>query len=132
MVPAKRAAIISYEATCLKYVPRSQRRKGQVLYEGNMLQCLGAYFVNREFSESMTRLVKERKCDRGIDTVIDNLRKETGFCDLYWCHPVIAEQGSHNGRMSSALGNAVKGNLTLIRVRRSLTKTYKKLIYFLR
>lgn len=47
-LPAGRPAIISYEDTRLRFVPRSRRRKGQYLYAGDRDRFTGALYVNSE------------------------------------------------------------------------------------
>jgi len=42
--------LVGFEATCMGFVPRSQRVKGQVAYPGRFLQCLGCYLVNKAFA----------------------------------------------------------------------------------
>lgn len=127
-----RPFLISYEATCLRLVPRSQRVKGRVIYPGDMLQCMGAYCINNAFARAAIDKIVEHKCDTGNDTFTDSMRKRWNLYDLYWSYPVVAEQGSHTGRMTSSIGNSVTGNPSWIALRRRLTMAYKKVVYFFR
>lgn len=127
-----RPFLISYEATCLKLVPRSQRIKGRVIYPADMLQCMGAYCINNAFAHAAIEKIVEDKCDTGSDTYTDSMRKRWNLYDLYWSYPVVAEQGSHTGRMRSSIGNSVSGNPLWVNIRRRLTMSYKKLVYFFR
>lgn len=131
----ERPFIVSYEATCLKLVPRSQRRKGKVIYPADMLQCMGAYLVNNAFAKAIVGKTVEMKCAEPSDIWIDRLGHEYGLYDLYWTHPITAEQGSHNGRMATSLGNPLSdqgSSLRSIRIKRKLSMWYKKLLYFFR
>lgn len=127
-----RPFLISYEATCLKLVPRSQRIKGRVIYPGNLLQCMGAYCINNAFAHAAIEKIVENKCDTASDIYVDLLRTHWNLYDLYWSHPVVAEQGSHTGRMVSSIGNPVTGHLAWITIRRRVTMAYKKIVYFFR
>lgn len=134
-VKPERPFIISYEATCLKLVPRSQRKKGQVIYPAGMLQCMGAYMVNKALAKAVVEKTVELKCGEPNDLWVDRLQREYGLYDLYWTHPITAEQGSHTGRMTTSLGNSLSerhSSLLMIRIKRRLSTWYKHILYFFR
>lgn len=126
---------IGYEASGLKFIPRSRRKKGIHIYRADELQCTGAYYINRECARLLLDRISEDKCPTVFDWHVTRLCRETGF-HLYWAHPVLAEQGSHTGRMQSSIGNGVSDGSAWgqcwVRVKRPLTTFYKKLISFFR
>lgn len=131
MQSVERPFYVGYEATWLKLVPRSERRKGQVVYPAAATQCAGAYYINLAFAQMVLDTIIEEKCDIPFDIYLSSLASR-GLHDIYWSYPVVAQQGSHDGRMSSAIGNSVVGNRTFVRIRRSLTFRYKKILYLFR
>ncbi len=127
--------LVGFEATCMGFVPRSQRVKGQVAYPGRFLQCLGCYLVNKAFAQAILTAAETEKCTRPVDLWINEFRHKTddsgkGLFHLYWSHPVVAVQGSHMGKFTSSIGNPVR--FPLKNLRRSLTFFYKKILYFFR
>lgn len=128
--------LVGFEATCMGFVPRSQRKKGQVTYPGRFLQCLGCYLINKAFAQAILAEVEAHRCTPPVDLWINELRHKEdtpaggGIFRLYWSHPVVAVQGSHMGKFESAIGNPVK--YPLKNLRRSLTFFYKKILYFFR
>lgn len=123
--------LVGFEATCMGFVPRSQRVKGQVCYPGRFLQCLGCYLINKAFAQTILNEVQTDRCHIPIDIWINEFNRQgTGNFHLYWSHPVVAVQGSHMGKFDSSIGNPVK--FPLKNLRRSLTFLYKKVLYFFR
>lgn len=121
--------LVGFEATCMGFVPRSQRKKGQVAYPGRFLQCLGCYLVNQAFARKILEAMQADACHVPVDLWIDDLRSKGAFA-LYWSYPVVAVQGSHMGKFASSIGNPVK--FPLKNLRRSLTFLYKEILYFFR
>ncbi len=44
--------LIFYEASYLKFIPRSVRKKGKTLYNPKHLQCLACYVINNSYAHS--------------------------------------------------------------------------------
>lgn len=122
---------IGYAAACLRLVPRSSRKKNVVIYKANDTQCTGAYFVNRQFAVTVLEYIKQHKCALPIDIFLATLCKE-GVFDAYWSYPVIAKQGSHDGRMKSSITPHDNKSPLLRRISRSMTTNYKHMIYMFR
>lgn len=120
---------LGMEATCMGFTPRSIRKKGQYVYPGRFLQCTGCYLINRSLARTVMNEIAAEKTGLPFDHYADSLRAR-GLFDSYWTHPVIAEQGSHMGLMTSAIGNPMKGPFKLLR--RRLTFFYKRILYFFR
>ncbi len=123
---------VGFEATCLKLVPRSQRERGRVVYPGKSLQCTGAYYINRAFAQRVLETAAAEKIDNAIDWYVDTLRQRGLVPAIYWSYPIVAVQGSHTGRMSSAIGNPVGERLWWVRIKRPLTMCYKEVVAFFR
>ncbi len=120
-------AIISYEDTRLRFVPRSKRIKGQVLYEGDRDRMAGAYYISRECARYMLAYVVQQRLGIPIDWLHCQMLK-SGEITYYWCSPTIATQGSHNGLFHSALSEKTVSAY----VKWQLERAYKQLLYWLR
>lgn len=121
--------MISYEDTSLRFVPRSQRRKGLMLYKAPYGRCryAGAYFVSQEAAKAMVDYVEQHKMHMPIDhfhTVLSN----NGIIDYYYCEPAIATQGSFTGLFGSSVGQ----RKVLEGVRWRLKYIYKRVLYWFR
>ncbi len=127
--PNHSPALISYEDTRLKFVPRSQRRAGRITYLGSTYRMTGAYHINRAGAEAILHYARTQGVDRPIDRLHDHLRQE-GLLTYWWSQPTIATQGSHAGGFSSSIQSHSD---SLIRRLRWLFKiNYKRLLYWLR
>lgn len=120
--------IISYEDTRLRFVPRSRRRPGTVLYPGDRDRMTGAYYINLSGAKLIMEYVRRNRMDVPIDILHSRLIK-TGALEYLWCQPTIATQGSHNGMHKSAI-NLTKSSLTPTLW--LMQRMYKKLLYFFR
>lgn len=95
-------SIISFEDTRLRFVPRSKREKGKLLYPGICDRMAGCIYV----SNAGARLVLDYAREHGMHLPIDNfhdflLRK--GLLRYLWCQPTVACQGSFTGLFTSSL-----------------------------
>lgn len=120
--------LISYEDTRLRFVPRSTRKKGKVIYKGDRDRMAGAYYINKKAAKLLLEYAETHKFDRPIDLVHCKLLKE-GKLTYFWCQPTVATQGSHTGAFSSAI-NFQKS--LLYPLTWQLKLFYKKLLYYLR
>lgn len=120
--------IISYEDTRLRFVPRSKRIKGTVLYKGDRDRMTGAFYINKEAAKLLIKYAETHKFDLPIDLTHCKLLRE-GHLTYFWCQPTVATQGSHNGILSSAI-NLNKSVFSPISWQLKLL--YKKLLYFFR
>ncbi len=121
-----RAALISFEDTRLRFVPRSERCRGRVLYPGDRDRFAGIYYINA----AAARLILDRSRDEKMSMPIDIFHcclLERGLLDYWWTHPCGATQGSHNGAFASALSHD-RAAAIVWRLRRG----YRKLLYWLR
>ena len=121
-------AMISYEDTRLRFVPRSLRQKGKVIYLGDRDRMAGAYYLNRRAAELMLSYAQSHRLDLPCDLIYCRLLRE-GVLRYYWCHPTVASQGSHTGKFVSSL-NFSKGVFHPLAWQLKLA--YRKLLYYLR
>lgn len=124
---AHEPVIISYENSALLFVPRSRRRKGQMLYPGDKDRYAGGYFINRLAAEAILDDVRRNRCELAIDGY-HNYLLHKGVITYLWCQPTIVQQGTVIGRFSSSLS----ADDFLQRLRWKLKLTYKKMLYYFR
>ncbi|MCL2798805.1 MAG: glycosyltransferase family 25 protein [Endomicrobia bacterium] len=124
--------VISLEDTMLRYVPRSKRIKGQLIYRNpNMIRFAGAYLFDIEYAKNMINYVDMKGCDTVIDLFINKIDMEK-VIDIYWLHPTIAAGGSVTGKFDSYFtrGSSYKGFFR--KISRNVQKTYKKFLWNMR
>ncbi|MBR1521119.1 MAG: glycosyltransferase family 25 protein [Bacteroidaceae bacterium] len=125
---ANENVIISYEDTRLRFIPRSQRRKGRYLYPGDRDRMTGAYYINRHAACAILEDAQEHKCHLPIDLYHRYLLNQGKLLYL-WCQPTIATQGSHTGLFVSTLSPT---SVWLKKVVWRSKLAYKKFLYYLR
>lgn len=124
-----RGIIANYEDTRLRYVERSRREKGRVLYPGDRDRMTGCYYINRAGAQAILQRIK---ADGGLSMPIDlyhaHLLRQ-GALQYLWCQPTVATQGSHNGLFRSGVNT---GKARMEEWKWRLRRQYRKLLYFLR
>jgi len=118
--------IVSFEDTRLRFVPRSRRIKGRLLYPGHCDRLAGCYYVNAAAASMMLDYAREKGIDRPIDNFHTLLLHE-GLLRYLWVHPAVATQGSFTGLFPSSLSKRYARLLTPIVWRLKLL--YRKLLY---
>ena len=124
----KHNVIISYEDSPLIFVPRSKRKKNQVLYSADRNRCTGCYYINKSAAKAALDDATTKKCRIAIDEYHTYLQKQ-GILDYLWCQPAIATQGSYNGKFKSQI--STKKDL-MVKIRWFFKLNYKKLLYYFR
>lgn len=102
------AFLISFENSSFQFVPESRIEKGRVLYPVDRSRCAAAYFISRLACKNIMDYVQKNGCHVPIDWFF-NVMAEKGLLQIYWTHPAVVEQGSHNGSMPSLLDNKQHG-----------------------
>lgn len=125
---ADNPVLINYEDSALLFVPRSERRKGQILYEKKEHRFAGCYYINRKGAEVIWNYVSENKTHYPSDWTHMEIAKK-GLLKYLWSHPTIATQGSANGLIPSSISTRKRGKL---RLKWFFKLYYKKLLYFIR
>jgi len=100
--------IISLENTTLKFPSPYKRRRGQYLYPADMGRMAGAYLIDLHAARAALDDLKTKKCNNIIDWWHNDMIKR-GVIKLYWAHPPLVEQCSHNGKMSSTISSKSTG-----------------------
>lgn len=121
--------LISLEDSNLRYVKRSLRRKGVVLYPQAKGRMAGAYLIDKEAARFMLEEVQKYKCHYPIDW-FHNFCASKGIISIYWAHPSIATQGSLNGQWPSSIDAKAYGKIRAFKF--YLRKLYRKLMYELK
>ena|GEM_PF-88905 len=123
--------VISLEDTMLKYIPKSKRVKGQLIYRNpGMIRFAGAYLFDLEFAKNMINHVDTKGCDDVIDWYI-NRRDKEGLIDIYWLHPTIAAGGSATGDIGSYFG--FRSHVGFLRkISFKVQRAYKKFLWNMR
>lgn len=116
--------VVSYESTGFKYVNRSERKAGMLLYRQRHGRCAGAYLVDLAAARTMVEYVAAERCHVPIDW-LHNAYADRALLSIYWCEPAIAEQLSHNGAFQSLIDS--KGVGLWRRVSFALQRWYKRL-----
>lgn len=121
--------IISLEDSRLKYIPKSQRKKGQLLYEQSSGRMTGAYLIDYAGAKSILDYVERVKMSVPIDWFHNECIRET-IIKMYWAQPPIAVQGSLEGSVKSLIGKVRFGSVKVLSFK--IQRLYKRLIYFMR
>ena len=123
--------LISFEDSTLKFVPRSQRKKGLHLYPATCDRFAGCLYYSNGCARQILDYVDKHKCDLPIDLFEKELISRIGLA-YYWCHPTIATQGTHNGLFASSINERSASRQQYRKRTWKLKLAYKKLLYFLR
>ncbi len=99
--------IISLENTTLTFPSYQQTQKGRLLYRANRGRMAGAYLIDLQGAKSAIEYLKSNKCDFIIDWFHNELINND-IIKMYWAHPPLVEQGSHNGFLSSTISSKKK------------------------
>lgn len=114
---------ISLENTGFKSIKYHALQTGKHLFAAEKTRCAAAYLIDRIAAENILNYTLEHKCNQIIDWHYNTIAAK-GLMQIFWCNPAIVEQGSHNGKFSSALSNR-KSNL-IRRISYSIQKMMKK------
>lgn len=122
------ACIVNYEESSLMLVPRSERRKGQVLYKAERDRFAGCMYITKAAAQAILAYIAEHKSRYTSDVLHYNLIKE-GIITYYWSHPCIACQCSCDGSMPTMIPTKPR---PYKRLKWFYKKIYKTILYFFR
>jgi len=100
--------IISLEDSLPKYIPRSKRIKGEVLYPAQRPRLAGAYLIDKHAAKSILDYIALNKCHQTWDWFCQHCI-ENKIIQCYWSQPAIACQGSLSGSLPSLIDNKKTG-----------------------
>lgn len=99
--------IISLENTSLRFPSFWDIKKGKHLYRATVGRMAGAYLLDYAAAKAIVDDLKTNKCFRQIDWWhIEMVNK--GLVRMYWAHPALTEQASHNGMLSATISSKKK------------------------
>lgn len=119
--------IISLENSTLRFPSYWETKRGKFLYQAKVGRMAGAYMLDFEGASKILYDLKQNKCNAVIDWW-HNSMLERGVVKMYWAHPPLVEQGSHNGYLNSTISS--KQNSMSRRIKWLIQKNYK--MYFRR
>lgn len=122
--------LISYEDSNLKYVKRSEKEKGKLLYKKQKGRLAGAYLIDKSAAKNMINYIINEKYDKPIDWFHNHCAKKN-LINIYWSSPAIARQASLTGDLPSLLTDKRTNSLKR-KIDFNLQKIYKKILYFFR
>ncbi len=114
--------IISLENSTLRFPSYFQIVKNKYFYLAQSGRMAGAYIIDRLAIENILRDLQTNKCNKVIDLWHNDLIKRK-IVTMYWAHPPIIEQGSHNGLLSGTISS--KSASIGRRIAWQLQKNYK-------
>lgn len=120
--------IINYEESSLMLVPRSERRKGKVLYRARRDRFAGCLYITRAAAEAVMAYVTEHKSQYASDSLHYNLI-EKGLITYYWTYPCAACQCSCDGSMPTMIPTKPR---PYKRLKWFYKKVYRHILYFFR
>jgi glycosyl transferase, family 25 len=119
--------IISLENSTLRFPSYWDTVKNRHLYQAKKGRMAGAYMLDLKAATNILDSLKYKRCHTVIDAWHNSLI-ERGIIKMYWLHPALVEQGSHNGCLNSTISSKPKG--VIRRVKWLIQKFYK--MYFRR
>lgn len=125
-LPPDAPAIINYEDSRLRFVPRSRRRPNHVIYIGDRDRYTGALYINAAGAKAVLDAAESRRMSVPID-IFHRRLLEAGKITYWWSHPCPATQGSFDGTFSSSLTDSHSKALVW-----RIKKAYRKLLYWFR
>jgi glycosyl transferase family 25 len=96
--------IVSLENTTLTFPSYWQVKHSQKLYPAKMGRMAGAYLIDFSAAKAALADLEKNKCSQVIDWWHNTLVSRS-VLKLYWFHPPLVEQGSHNGLLSSTISS---------------------------
>lgn len=123
--------LINFEDSALRFVPRSQRRKGQHLYAVSRGRFAGCQYYSQGVARQILDYVDKYKMDCSIDVLQGELIGKIGL-NYYYCHPCIATQGTHNGMFASSISSISAKKQRYRALMWQLKLAFKKMVYLFR
>lgn len=107
------AFFISYEHSLSLFIRRSELKKNKILYKKQQTRCAGFYMIDYDAAKMMLEQAKHEKIHFPIDHWHNELIKK-GLLNVYWSHPTIANQLSHNGKFASLIDGKAYGSKRVV------------------
>ena len=101
-------SIVSYENSTFEVIAAHKLIKGKYLYKKNRTRCTAAYLLDLNAAKKIISFTNKNKIHKPIDWHLNTILNHD-IISIYWCHPPVAEQASHNGCMDSVIDRKKKG-----------------------
>ena len=118
--------MLSVEDSDLRFIPKSQRKKGKRIYETQHGTTTAAYIIDRTAAENILNFLQKTKMSEPIDWFHTKCIRE-GVFSMFRSYPPLGSQGTFDGTTASLISNNRVGFLRIISYK--LQKKYKKLLY---
>jgi glycosyl transferase family 25 len=92
------------ENSTLKFPSYWQTENNKFLYQAKSGRMAGAYLIDFEGAKRILSDLITNKCENVIDWWHNSLIKRD-IIKMYWAHPPLVEQGSHNGCLNSTISS---------------------------
>ena len=120
--------IVNYEESSLLFVPRSQRKKGTVVYPAQRDRYAGCLYISQKAAGIILDYIRENRTDTPLDVLHSKLAAQ-GLIHYFWSHPCLACQCSCDGSMPTMIPTRPR---PLKRLKWFYKRFYKHLLYTLR
>jgi glycosyl transferase, family 25 len=122
--------IISLENSTLKFPSYWETKRGKYLYQAKFGRMAGAYLIDLEGATRILKDLKIHKCHIVIDWWHNSLI-DRGIIKMFWAHPPLVEQGSHNGYLNSTISSKPKSSFRRMSwLIQKFYKAYFKRLFF--
>ena len=103
----KHGFLISLENTTFRFPSSLTTKRNKYLYPASYGRAAGAYMIDLAGAKQILNDLQKNKCCQVIDWWHNTLIKNK-VVNMYWAHPPLTEQGSHNGKMQSVISTKNK------------------------
>lgn len=118
--------LLSLENTTLQFPGYFQTKKNKIFYRAKKGRMAAAYIIDYKAASNIIKDLKCNKCYLPIDHWHNDLSSRN-IINIFWVHPPVIEQGSHNGMMYGTMSTKI--NSIQRRIRWNIQKFYK---YYIR
>lgn len=125
---AEEPLIINFEESSLMLVPRSKRKREQMLYKADRDRFTGCMYVTQGAASVVLDYAESEKSELAIDR-LHSLLISKGLINYYWNHPCLACQCSCDGSMPTMIPTKPR---PFKRLKWFYKKFYKRLLYWMR
>ncbi len=94
--------MISLENSTLRLPSYWDIEKGKHLYQAATCRMSGSYLIDKKGAINILNELKCNKCPTVVDGWHDQLI-EQNVVKMFWVHPPIVEEGSHNGHLNATI-----------------------------
>ena len=94
--------MISLENSTLRFPSYWEIENDKKLYQATTCRMSGSYLIDRQGAINILNELKINKCPTVVDGWHDKLI-EQGVIKMFWVHPPMVEEGSHNGYLNATI-----------------------------